>query len=79
MERHRLTNLEAFSHYWNAVIEHIPQAEQQMCELLDRKLPYASSIYEVRSAKTILSLHAKKPSEYHPLTVLCVHVYVLVS
>lgn len=51
MERHRLNSLEIFFQYWDAAIEHIPHAEQQMWEQLDRMLPYASSIYEEKLRK----------------------------
>jgi hypothetical protein len=46
MESQRLDSLKSFYQYWDGVIAHIPQAEQQMWEPLIQMLPYTNTIYE---------------------------------
>lgn len=45
-DRFRLNNLEIFYHYWDKVIEHLPDKEPIMWESLVEKLPYTGPVYE---------------------------------
>lgn len=44
--KHRNDNLHPYISYWETVIQHIPEADQQMVYTLARMLPYSSKVYE---------------------------------